>query len=71
MRVADQRHPLPPLSESAGLFHREEGLAAARAAAHLDARQQADGVEDDGLVFGQRIGGALVAERPGDDVALR
>ena len=53
MGVADQRDPLPALGEPPGLFHCEERLAAARAAAHLDARQQPDGVEDDRLMFGQ------------------
>ena len=71
MGVADQRDALASLGEPAGLLHGEEGLAAARAAADLDAVEQTDGVEDDGLMFGQRVGGVLVGQRTGDDVALR
>ena len=69
--VADQRHPLAPLSEAAGLLHRQEGLAAAGTAANLDSVEQPGGVEDDGLVLGERIGGVLVGQRTGDDIALR
>ena len=32
--------------------------------------EQTDGVEDDGLMFGQRIGGILVGQRAGDDVCV-
>ena len=59
MGVADQRHPLALRGKPTGLFHGEEGLAAARSPADLDAVQQLDGVEDDGLMFGQRVGGVL------------
>ena len=73
--VAEPESDLPPggapLGEPAGLFHRKEGLAAAGAAAHLDAWEQSNGVEDDGLMFGQQVGGVVVAKRSGDDVALR
>ena len=71
MRVADEGDALALAGEPAGLFHGEEGLAAARAATDLDAVEQADGVEDDGLMFGQRVGGVLVGQRSGDDAALR
>ena len=71
MGVADQRDALALRGESAGLLHGEEGLAAAGSAADLDAVEQADGVEDDGLVFGERVGGVLVGQGAGDDAALR
>ncbi len=69
--VADQRHALALARETAGLLHGEEGLAAAGSAAHLDAVEQSGGVEDDGLVLGESVGGVLVGESSGDDVALR
>ncbi len=71
MRVADECDALPFLRESSGLLHRQEGLAAAGAAADLDAMDQTDGIKDDGLMFGERIGGILVGQGAGDDVALR
>ena len=71
VRVADQGDALASLGEPAGLLHGQEGLAAAGAAADLDAVEQPDGVEDDGLVFGERVGGVLVGQSAGDDVALR
>ena len=43
MRVADECDALPFLREPAGLLHRQERLAAARSAAHLDAVEQPDG----------------------------
>ncbi len=69
--VADQRDALALARETAGLFHGEEGLAAAGPAAHLDAVEQTGGIEDDGLVLGESVGGILVGESSGDDVALR
>ena len=71
MGVADERDALALRGESAGLLHGQEGLAAARSPADLDAVQQLDGVEDDGLMFGERVGGVLVGQRAGDDAALR
>ena len=71
MGVADECDALAFLREPAGLLHGQEGLAAARAPADLDAVEQSDGVEDDGLVLGQRVGGVLVGQRAGDDAALR
>ena len=71
MGVADERDALPLGGEPTGLLHREERLAAARSAADLDAVEQLDGVEDDGLVFGQRVGGVLIGQRASDDAALR
>ena len=70
MGVADQRDALALRGEPTGLLHGEEGLAAARSPADLDAVEQADGVEDDGLVFGERVGGVLVGQRAGDDVCV-
>ena len=32
---------------------------------------QTDGIEDDGLMFGERVGGILVGQGTGDDIALR
>ena len=60
-----------PCGEPTSLLHGEEGLAAARSPADLDTVEQLDGVEDDGLMFGQRVGGILIGERAGDDAALR
>jgi hypothetical protein len=68
--VADEGDALALSGESAGLLHGEEGLAAAGPAADLDAVEQADGVEDDCLVFGKGVGGILVGEGSGDDVAF-
>jgi hypothetical protein len=51
---------MPPVAgrgEPAGLLDRQERLTAAGTAAHLDAIQQANSVENDGLLFGQRVGG--------------
>jgi hypothetical protein len=53
------------------LFDGHEGLAAARSPADLDAVEQSDGVEDDGLAFGEDVGGVLVLQGAGDDVPLR
>jgi hypothetical protein len=58
-RVAGERDPLALAAEPAGLLDREPGLAAAGAAADLDAVEQADGVEYDGLVLGERVGGVI------------
>ena len=71
MGVADERDALAALGESAGLLHGQEGLAAAGTAADLDAVEQADGVEDDGLMLGERVGGVLVGQGARDDVSLR
>ena len=71
MGVADECDALTVLGESACLLHREEGLAAAGAAADLDAMNETDGVEDDGLMFGERVGGVVVRQGARDDVALR
>jgi hypothetical protein len=69
--VADERDALTLRGESTGLLHGKEGLAAASSPTNLDTVEQADGVEDDGLVFGERVGGVLVGQRAGDDAALR
>ena len=71
MGVADECDALALGGEPTGLLDGEEGLAAACSPADLDAVEQLDGVEDDGLMFGQRVGGVLVGERAGDDAALR
>ena len=71
MGVAHQRHPLALGRKPTGLLHGEEGLAAARSSADLDAVQQLDGVEDDGLMFGQRVGAVLIGQRASHDAALR
>ena len=71
MGVAQQRHALSFFAQSAGLFDGHEGLAAARSPADLDTLEQTDGVEDDGLAFGEDVGGVLVLQGAGDDVALR
>ncbi len=71
MGVADQRDALALRGESTRLLHGQEGLAAARSPADLDAVEQLDGVEDDGLMLGQRVGGVLVGQCAGDDAALR
>ena len=39
--------------------------------AHLDPVEQPDGIEDDGLVLGEDVGGILVLQRSCHDVALR
>jgi hypothetical protein len=59
------------LSKSAGLLHREEGLAAAGATADLYAMDETNGTEDDGLMLGKRVGDILVGEGAGDNIALR
>jgi hypothetical protein len=46
--------PVTGRGEPAGLLDRQERLTAAGAAAHLDAIQQANSVENDRLVFGRR-----------------
>ena len=69
--VAEQGHPLARRGKPTGLFHREKGLAAARPPADLNAVQQSDGVEDDGLMFGQRVGGVLIGQRASDHASLR
>src|SRR6476620_11721496 len=71
VRVTDECDPLAFLCQSAGLLHREEGLAAPGATADLDAVDETDGIEDDGLMFGERVGHVLVGQGAGDDVALR
>ncbi|BDX32235.1 hypothetical protein TUM20985_27820 [Mycobacterium antarcticum] len=71
MGVADQGDPLALLRQPAGQLHGEEGLAAACAAADLDAIEQPDGVKDDTLMFGERVGGILIGLSADDDVALR
>ena len=71
MGVADERDALAALGKPTGLLHGEEGLAAARSAAHLDTIEQPDGVKDDRLVFGQSIGGVFVGECAGHNAALR
>jgi hypothetical protein len=71
VRVADERDTLALSGEPTGLLDGEESLAAARSPADLDAVEQLDGVEDDGLVFGERVGDVLVGQRAGDDAALR
>ena len=70
MGVADERDPLASQREAPGLLHGEERLAAARAATDLDAIKQADGVENDGLMLGERIGRVFVGERPGDNACV-
>lgn len=71
MGVAEQGHALALRGKPTGLFHSEKGLAAASASADLNAVQQSDGVEDDGLMFGQRVGGVLTGQRASDDASLR
>ena len=71
VRVADERDTLALGGEPTGLFDGEESLAAARSPADLDTVEQLDGVEDDGLVFGQCVGGVLVGQRASDDTTLR
>ena len=71
MGVAQQCHPLAGVGESTRLLDGHEGLAAAGAAANLDAPKQLDCVEDDGLLVGEDIGGILVVQGAGDDIALR
>ena len=71
MGVADESDALAVLGKSAGLLHREEGLAAASATADLDAMDQTGGIEYDGLVLGERVSGVLVGQGARDDVALR
>ena len=71
MGVADECDALAFLCETACLLHREKGLAAASTTADLDAMDETDGVEDDGLMFGERVGGIFVGKGTGDDVALR
>ena len=71
MGVADERNALALLRESAGLLHGEEGLSAASTTADLDTVDETDGIEDDGLMFGKRVGGILVGLGTGDDIALR
>ncbi len=58
--VADQRDALTVSGQPAGLLHGQEGLAAAGTAADLDAVNQLDRVQDDGLVFGENICGVFV-----------
>jgi hypothetical protein len=48
-----------------------KGLAPASSTTHLDAVEQAGGVEDHRLVLGKSVSGVLVGEGSGDDVALR
>ena len=71
MRVADQRDPLTVGGEPSRLLDRKERLAAASAAAHLDAVEQANRVQDHRLVLGEDLGGVLVLLCSCDDVALR
>ena len=71
MGVADERDPLALPRQSARLLHGEKGLAAAGAAADFDAVEEADGVEDDGLMLGERVGGVLVGEGSRHDISLR
>lgn len=71
MRVAQEGHALSLRRQSAGLFHRKKCLAAARSPADLDAVGQLDGAEDDGLVFGQRVGRVLICQGAGDNAVLR
>jgi hypothetical protein len=66
-RVTDQSDALALRRYAAGLFHCQEGLAATCSAADLDALQQLDGVEDDSLVFSQRVCGVLVGECASDE----
>ena len=71
MGVAQEGHALALRGKSTGLFDGEEGLAAAGSAAYLDAVQQLDGVEDDGLMFGQCVRGVITGQRASDDASLR
>src|SRR6478752_1394224 len=71
VRVTDECDALALPRESPGLLHRQEGLAAAGATADLDAVDETDGIEDDGLMFGERVGCVLVGQGAGDNVALR
>ena len=71
MGVADERDALAALGKPTGLLHGEEGLAAARPAAHLHTVEQADGIQYDRLVFGQSIGGVFIGQRASHHAALR
>ena len=71
VRVTQQCHPLARIGQSTRLLDCHEGLAAAGATANLDAPKQLDRVEDDGLLVGEDIGGVLVVQGAGDDIALR
>lgn len=71
MQVTHESHPLTLLCEAAGLLDGQEGLASAGAAAYLHPVNEADGVKNDGLVSGEGVGGVLVGQRTGHDVALR
>ena len=75
-RVAEQRHPLRLAALTAagqllGLLEREHGLAAARAAAHLDAVEQPGDLEDRGLLHGEPVGLGRALVRLGVDVVRR
>jgi hypothetical protein len=62
---------LTALSEATGLLHGQECLAAACAAPDLNSVEQADGIEDHGLMLGERIGRVLIGKSARNDVALR
>jgi hypothetical protein len=70
MGVADERDALAFLRQPPRLLHGEEGLAAASATADFDAMDETGGVKNDGLVLGECIGGIVVGQSAGDDVAL-
>ena len=71
MRVADQCDSVTGRGKPSCLLDRQERLAAACTAAHLDAVEKANRVEDHRLVFGEELGGVLVLLRLRDDVSLR
>ncbi len=71
MRIAHQRHPLSTRGQSTCLLHRQKGFAAAGSAAHLAAMQRPGRVQDDGLAFGEDVGGVIDFQGPRHDVALR
>ena len=71
MRVADQRDSLTGRGKPPRLLDRQERLAAARTAAHLDAVEQPNRVEDHRLVLGEELGRVLVLLRLRDDIPLR
>ncbi len=67
----EEGHALALRGKPTGLFHREKGLAAARSPRISTRFSSWMAVEDDGLMFGQRIGGVLTGQRASNDARLR